>query len=89
MLHVERAVRRRADVDGADASVHGKSFEWCSSSVVNTTASGAMGSARANLLIASVVFLVNTTTSRPGSAPRNSPTISLARSNTLVHSRDL
>ena len=39
---------------------------------------------RASRLIASVVFLANTTTSRSGSAPRNPPTSSRARSNAVV-----
>ena len=56
--------------------LHGRSFEWCSSIVVSTTESSATANERASLLIASVVFLANTTTSRSGSAPRNSATSS-------------
>ena len=42
---------------------HGRSLEWCSSTVVTTTSPSAIGIDRASLLIASVVFFVNTTVS--------------------------
>jgi hypothetical protein len=68
---------------------HGRSLEWCSSRVVSTTAPSAIGITRASLLIASVVFLAKTVTSRSGSAPTKPPTAARASSYTRVLRRDL
>jgi hypothetical protein len=56
--------------------------------VVSTTEPGGIGSDRASRFTASVVFLTNSTTSRPGSAPTNRPTTSRASSKAAVLIRD-
>ncbi len=86
---VEGAVGAGSDVDDPSAARHGRSFEWCSRTVVSTTASSGSGSEPARQLTASVVFFPKTTTSRSGSAPTNSPTMARACSYTSVLNRDL
>ena len=56
---------------------------------MSTTEPSASTIDRANSLIASVVFFVNTTTSRSGSAPTKCPMTSRASSNAAVLTRDL